>query len=285
MRIDAHQHFWKFDPVRDAWITEEMGVLRRDFLPQDLVPELAANRMDASIAVQVDQSEEETQFLLGLAEQNPRIAGVVGWVNLTAPNIQERLRHYSQFPKLSGFRHIVQGEPDDRYLLREDFLRGIACLREFGFTYDILIYPKQLPASVEFVGKFPEQPFVVDHIAKPLVKEKEIASWSRHMRVLGAVSNVSCKVSGLITEGNWRHWRPEDFHPYLDVVFEVFGPDRLLFGSDWPVCTLAGTYTQVIGLVEDYVRDRPQSEKDKLFGGNAARFYGIKPARAKAQQL
>jgi L-fuconolactonase len=284
MRIDAHQHFWKYNPVRDAWITEEMGVLRRDFLPEDLAPELAANQVDASIAVQADQSEEETRFLLELAEQSPQIAGVVGWVNFTAPNVRERLRHFSCFPKLRGFRHIVQGERDDRFLLREDFLRGIACLREFGFTYDVLIYPKQLPAAVEFVVKFSEQPFVVDHIAKPLVKEKDIASWSRHMRALGAASNVHCKVSGLVTEGNWKHWRAEDFHPYLDIVFEAFGPDRLLFGSDWPVCLLAGTYQQVRGLVADYVRDRPQSEKDKLFGGNAERFYGIKAAQSKAQK-
>jgi len=279
MRIDAHQHFWKFNPLRDAWITEEMSALRRDFMPEDLAPELAANQMEATIAVQADQSEEETRFLLDLAKMHPQIAGVVGWVNLTAPNIRERLRHFSQFPKLRGFRHIVQGEPDDRFLLREDFLRGIACLREFDFIYEILIYPKQLPAAVEFVQRFPEQPFVVDHMAKPLVKEREIALWSRLMRALGAAPNVYCKVSGLITEGNWKNWRPEDFHPYLDVVFEVFGPDRLLFGSDWPVCLLAGSYRRVKGLIENYVRNRPQSEKDKLFGGNAERFYGVKSAR------
>jgi L-fuconolactonase len=283
MRIDAHQHFWKFNPLRDAWITEEMSALRRDFMPEDLAPELAANQMEATIAVQADQSEEETRFLLDLAKAHPQIAGVVGWVNLTAPNIRERLRHFSQFPKLCGFRHIVQGEPDDRFLLREDFLRGIACLREFDFIYEILIYPKQLPAAVEFVQIFPEQPFVVDHMAKPLVKEREIASWSRHMRSLGTAPNVYCKVSGLITEGNWKNWRPEDFHPYLDVVFEVFGPDRLLFGSDWPVCLLAGSYRRVKGLIEDYVRDRPQSEKDNLFGGNAERFYGVKSVRTKTQ--
>ncbi|MGO9640416.1 MAG: amidohydrolase family protein [Candidatus Acidiferrales bacterium] len=283
MRIDAHQHFWKFDPVRDAWITEEMGVLRRDFLPEDLAPELSANRMDASIAVQADQSEDETLFLLDLAEKHPQIAGVVGWVNFSAPNIRERLRYFSRFPKLRGFRHIVQAEPDDRFLLREDFLRGISCLKEFGFTYDVLIYPKQLPAAVEFVQRFPDQPFIVDHIAKPLVKEKEVSSWSKHMRALAAASNVSCKVSGLITEGDWKRWRPEEFHPYLDVVFDAFGPERLLFGSDWPVCLLAGTYHQVRQLVENYIRSRPQREKDNIFGGNAAHFYGVKPARAGAR--
>lgn len=284
MRIDAHQHFWKFNPVRDAWITAEMGVLRRDFLPPDLAPELTANGMDATIAVQADQSEEETLFLLDLAARHPQIAGVVGWVNLMAPNVRERLKYFSRFPKLRGFRHIVQAEPDDRFLLRDDFLRGIACLREFGFTYDILIYPKQLPAAVEFVAKFPEQPFVVDHIAKPLVKEKEIACWSRHMRALGAAPNVSCKVSGLITEGDWKRWCAQDFQPYLNVVFEAFGPDRLLFGSDWPVCLLAGTYGQVKELVEEYARHRTPIEKEGLFGGNAARFYGIKVAETKSQR-
>jgi L-fucono-1,5-lactonase len=284
MRVDAHQHFWNYDPVRDAWINEAMSVLRRDFTPKDLAPELAAHRIDSTIVVQVDQSEAETHFMLDLAEKHSHIGAVVGWVDFRAPNIRERLSYFSKFPKLRGFRHIVQNEPDDRYLLREDFLRGIACLGEFDFLYEVLIFPKQLPAAVEFVAKFPKQPFVLNHIAKPLIKAKEIDFWSKHMRALAAAPNISCKVSGMITEADWKNWRPEDLRPYLDVVFEAFGPDRLLFGSDWPVCMLAGTYDQVTRLLEDYVRDLPQTERDKLFGDNAARIYGVKPAGAKAQR-
>ena len=283
MRIDAHQHFWNYDPVRDAWISEEMSVIRRDFTPKDLAPELAAHRIDSTIVVQVDQSEAETLFMLDLAEKHSHIGAVVGWVDFRAPNIRERLQYFSQFPKLRGFRHIVQNEPDDRYLLREDFLRGITALGEFDFLYEVLIFPKQLPAAIEFVAKFPKQLFVLNHIAKPLIKAKEIDTWARHMRALAAAPNISCKVSGMITEADWKNWRPEDLRPYLDVVFDAFEPDRLLFGSDWPVCMLAGTYTQVTRLLEDYVRNRPQSEKDKLFGDNAARIYRVQPAGAKAQ--
>jgi L-fuconolactonase len=213
-----------------------------------------------------------------------KIAGVVGWVDLRAPNVRERLREYSRYEKLRGFRHIVQAEPDDRFLLREDFLRGLACLKEFHFTYDILIYPQQLPAAIELVKRMPEQPFVVDHIAKPLIKAREIDSWARQMRELAAGPNVFCKVSGLVTEADWSHWRPDDFKPYLDLVFEAFGPDRLMFGSDWPVCLISGTYRQVKQLIEDYLGQRVTSEGEKqkialaIFGETAARFYGIKAA-------
>jgi L-fuconolactonase len=283
-RIDAHQHFWKYDPPEFSWVTDNMAVLRRDYLPDELARELAENGMDASIAVQSSQSEKGTSFLLNLAVMHSKIAGVVGWVDLRAPNVRERLREYSRYEKLRGFRHIVQAEPDDRFLLREDFLRGLACLKEFHFTYDILIYPQQLPAAIELVKRMPEQPFVVDHIAKPLIKAREIDSWARQMRELAAGPNVFCKVSGLVTEADWSHWRPDDFKPYLDVVFEAFGPDRLMFGSDWPVCLIAGTYSQVKQLIEDYLAQRITSEGEKqkialaIFGETAARFYGIKAA-------
>jgi L-fuconolactonase len=283
-RIDAHQHFWKYDPPEFSWVTDNMAVLRRDFLPDELARELAANGMDASIAVQSSQSEKGTSFLLNLAVMHSKIAGVVGWVDLRAPDVRERLREYSRYEKLRGFRHIVQAEPDDRFLLREDFLRGLACLKEFHFTYDILIYPQQLPAAIELVKRMPEQPFVVDHIAKPLIKAREIDSWARQMRELAAGPNVFCKVSGLVTEADWSHWRPDDFKPYLDLVFEAFGPDRLMFGSDWPVCLISGTYRQVKQLIEDYLGQRVTSEGEKqkialaIFGETAARFYGIKAA-------
>ncbi len=280
MTIDSHQHFWRYEPARDAWITDEMSVLKRDFLPADLIPELGANGIDACVAVQADQSEKETLFLLDLAQQCKTIAGVVGWVDLCAPSLPERLQHFSRFQKLRGFRHIVQAEPDDRFMIRAEFVRGIAALAEFQFVFDILVYPKQLPAAIELVAKFPGQRFVLDHMAKPAVKAGGRAgansAWARHMRAIAAGANVYCKLSGLITEADWRHWRAEDFTPYLDVVFEAFGPDRLMFGSDWPVCLLAGTYRRVKQLIVDYLRDRPDAEKEKIFGANAARFYGLK---------
>jgi L-fuconolactonase len=233
------------------------------------------------VAVQADQSEDETNFLLGLCDENRAerdafIAGVVGWVDLRAPNLPERLEYFSQFEKLRGFRHIVQGEADDRFLLRGDFCRGISRLREFGFTYDILIYARQLPAAVEFVERFPDQAFVVDHIAKPAIAAGEIDVWERNLRAIAANPNVFCKFSGLITEADWDNWNAELLEPYLEITFDAFGADRLMFGSDWPVCLLAGSYDRVKGLVEDFVRGRPVLEQAKIFGETAARFYGLK---------
>jgi L-fuconolactonase len=275
MNIDSHQHFWQYDPRRDAWITDDMAVLKRDFLPNDLLPELAKNGVDASIAVQADQSERETLFLLECAAHCPEIAGVVGWVDLRAPNLRERLTFFSQFKKLRGFRHIVQAEPDERFLLRDDFCRGVHCLREFGFTYDILIYPKQLPAACEFADRLPEHPFVIDHLAKPLIRDRRVGQWREQMRRIAAHPNVYCKLSGIITEADWRNWSADDCRPYLDVVFEAFGPDRLMFGSDWPVCLLAGTYRRVKGLIDDYTRTLPAADREKIFGLNAVKFYRL----------
>ncbi len=280
MKIDAHQHFWKFDVARDTWITDEMDVLKRDFMPTDLQPELSLNGVDACVAVQASQSEEETLFLLELANRHSWIAGVVGWVDLCAGNIMERLRYLSQFEKLRGVRHIVQAEADDRFMLRPDFLRGVSSLAQFNFTYDILIYARQLPAAIEFVAQFPQQRFVLDHIAKPAIKSgyqsAENAEWARHLKSLAAHPNVWCKLSGLLTEADWKLWRHEHFKPYLDTVFEAFGAHRLMFGSDWPVCLLAGTYRQAIDLIADYARGLPTGQVEEIFGENAARFYGLK---------
>lgn len=276
MRFDAHQHFWHYDPVKDGWITNDMAVLKRDFLPTHLMPELAAHGVGGCIAVQADQSEQETLFLLELANSNPTIKGVVGWVDLRAKSCEARLEYFSQFSRLCGFRHIVQAEPDDNFMLREDFLRGIRRLKEFHFTYDILIYPKQLGAAIKLVEKTPDQPFVIDHLAKPLIKDKVLTPWAQQIKAIAAHPNVYCKVSGLITEADWRAWQPDDFKPYLDVIFAAFGSDRLMFGSDWPVCLLAGSYQQVVELMEDYTRGFTTEEKEKIFGLNAARFYGVK---------
>ena len=274
--IDSHQHFWRYDARRDGWITDSMSVLKRDFLPEELEGECNANGIDATIAVQADQSEAETLFLLKLAEGNERIAGVVGWVDLRSPSVEDRLRFFAKFEKLCGFRHIVQAEPDDRFLVSKDFTRGIARLGEFGFTYDILIYPRQLTAAIELVSQFPEQRFVVDHMAKPEIKTGSREPWAKQMRIIAQNSNVHCKLSGLVTEADWHDWKPEDMIPYLDVVFEAFGPDRLLFGSDWPVCLLAASYRQVKKLIESYVEVHAAEHKQKIFGGNAMRFYGVK---------
>jgi L-fuconolactonase len=269
MKIDSHQHFWRYD------ITDAMAVLKRDFLPPDLKRELQASGIGASVAVQADQSEGETLFLLDLAKRYTVIAAVVGWADLCADNLPERLEYYSRNDKLCGFRHVLQDEPDDRFMLRKSFVRGIAALREFDFTYDILIYPRHLPAAIELVQKFPEQPFVVDHIAKPPIKSHEMATWAQNIREIAAAPNVFCKLSGMVTEADWSHWTQEDFCPYLDIVFEAFTLDRLMFGSDWPVCLLAGNYGQVKQIIETYVQKLSALERENIFGSNAARFYGL----------
>ncbi len=278
MKIDSHQHFWRFHPVRDAWITEQMSVLRRDFLPEDLAPELAGNGIDATIAVQADQSEDETTFLLDLAAQHKFIAGVVGWVDLRAPDLEERLRRWSGGSQLVGFRHIAQDDPDDGFLTRKQFVQGVAKLKDFGFTYDLLVYPRQLPAAIELASRLPEQSFVLDHIAKPPIRSAEQKPWCNHLRELARNPNVYCKLSGIVTEADWQHWTRAQCEPYLDVVFEAFGADRLMFGSDWPVCLLAANYRRVMALIAEYVADHAPAASAKIFGENALRFYGVNRA-------
>ena len=280
MNIDSHQHFWRYEPIRDAWITEEMSEIRRDFMPGDLLPELRRNNVDGCVAVQADQSEAETLFLLGLAAQHDEIKGVVGWVNLCAPDLPQRLKYFSQFEKLCGFRHIAQSEPDDRFLMRQHFIAGIQHLQRFGFSYDILIYPRQLAAAVELVQRIPDQRFVIDHLAKPSIRTGEISLWAQQIRILAEKPNVYCKVSGLVTEADWTNWRVTDFEPYLEVAFEAFGPDRIMFGSDWPVCLLAARYEQVKNLVAKYIERLPAAQQQKIFGLNAISFYGLKTSKS-----
>lgn len=274
IRIDSHNHFWQFDPVRDTWIDDSMRVIQRDFLPESLLPVLNDYHMDGSIAVHADQSEEETKFLLKLAGENEFILGVVGWIDLCSPEIEEKLSIFRQ-PKLCGFRHIVQAEPDEQFLVREDFISGLRCLKAYDLTYDILIYPNQLPAAIELVNILPDQKFVLDHIAKPLIRKGQLEPWASQIRELGSSKNVYCKVSGIITEADHQNWNADEIKPYIDVVFESFGTDKLMFGSDWPVCLLAGSYSQVIGLIEDYVKHFDEKERDKIFGGNAFSFYNL----------
>lgn len=273
LRIDAHQHFWKFDPVRDGWIDETMKVIQRDFLPADLEPVLRANGMDGCVVVQADQSRQETLFHLSL--EHAFIKGIVGWVDLQAEDIREQLAHYSQFKKIKGFRHVLQGEKQRDYMLRPAFKRGIAMLRNFGFTYDILVFPDQLKYTKEFIEEFPEQPFVIDHLAKPYIREGKLNEWTRDMQAIARYENVLCKVSGMVTEADWKSWKYEDFKPYLDVVVEAFGTKRLLYGSDWPVCLVAASYEKVIGIVTEYFSTFSEAEQHAFFGGNATRFYTL----------
>ncbi|HEY4110926.1 amidohydrolase family protein [Puia sp.] len=274
--IDAHQHFWKFDPIRDAWITDEMKVIQRDFLPADLHPILRANDIDGCVAVQADQSEDETEYLLDHAAKNDFIRGVVGWVDLRHADLEQRLQHYKKFPKLKGFRHVLQGETDRALMLRPSFKRGISELNRYGYTYDILIYPDQLGYTKEFVGAFPDQPFVLDHIAKPHIKHRYITDeWKDAIRSAGAFPNLYCKISGMVTEADWYDWKPEHFRVYLDTVVEAFGTDRILYGSDWPVCLVAASYEQMLQIVKDYFSNFSTDEQTAFFGGNAIKFYKL----------
>jgi L-fuconolactonase len=272
MRIDAHQHFWRYSPATHGWIDDSMAVLKRDFLPEDLQPLLRDRGYGGCVAVQAQLSVEETTWLLDLADRHPFILGVVGWVDLCAPDVASVLAPLAARPKLRGIRHVVQAEADD-FMLRPDFQRGIAALAPLGLTYDILVYHRQLPAAVALVERFPEQKFVVDHIAKPDIKAGLREPWATQMRALARHPNVLCKVSGMVTEADWRAWTADDLRPYLEVVFEAFGAERLMIGSDWPVCTLAGPFERVMAIVEDYAAPLPAAEA--VLGGTAARFYGL----------
>lgn len=272
MNIDAHQHFWKYNPREYSWIDDSMQPLKRDFLPEHLKSLLDRNGFQACIAVQARQTLDETQWLLELAERHPFIAGVVGWVDLRSPEVRAQLESFARHPKLVGVRHIVQAEPNDRFMLEPEFLRGIAMLEEFDLAYDILIYPRHLPVAAGLVKRFERVRFVLDHLAKPDIKAHVVKPWSRAIRELAAFPNAFCKLSGLVTEADWLHWHPADLAPYLDVALECFGPDRLMIGSDWPVCTMAGDYSRVMNIVKDWL---PPSARDAVLGGNAERFWRL----------
>jgi L-fuconolactonase len=274
-RIDAHQHFWKFDPVRDAWINESMKRIQRDFYPQDLKPHLDTHGFDGCVLVQTDQSDAETEFLLSLAWQYPFIKGIVGWIDLQAEDISERLAQSAHNKILKGFRHVLQGEGQRDFMLRPAFMRGIAELQRYGYTYDILVYPDQLPFVKKFVASFPDQPFVVDHLAKPYIRNREIDAWRADMRDIAAFPNVYCKVSGMVTEADLEMWKEPELTPYIDVVVEAFGLQRLMFGSDWPVCLLAAEYAEVVNIVKNYFSSYSKSEQELIFGTTASRFYKL----------
>jgi L-fucono-1,5-lactonase len=271
--IDAHQHFWHYSAAEYGWIDDSMAVLRRDFLPSDVKDQMSDAGVEACIAVQARQSLEETRWLLELAGANTFIAGVVGWVDLQREDVREELEGFAPDAKLLGIRHIVQAEADERFLLRPAFCRGISLLEDLDLAYDILIYPRHLRVAAEFVSRFERQRFVIDHLAKPEVRAGTLEPWERGIRALAEFPNVFCKVSGLTTEADWTGWRPEDFRPYLDVVFDAFGPRRLIAGSDWPVCTVAGDYCRTMSVLSSYLGAKSEEERAAVMGGNAMRCY------------
>jgi len=275
IRIDAHQHFWRYTAAEYGWIDGAMAPLRRDYVPADLRHEMARAAFDACVAVQARSTIEETRWLLALAHAHPFIAGVVGWIDLQSADARAQLAALADEAKLVGIRHIVQSEPDDRFMLEPAFCAGIALLEEFGLAYDILIYSRHLTVAAELADRFPAQRFVLDHLAKPQIRSRAIEAWEKDLRELALRPNVWAKVSGLITEADWSTWTPAALRPYLDVAFDCFGAERLMIGSDWPVCTVAGDYARTMSVVVDYVADRPAHERDAVLGGNAQRFWNL----------
>jgi L-fuconolactonase len=274
MHVDAHQHFWRYSEEEYGWINDEMAVIRRDFLPADLRPVLDEAGIDATVAVQARQSLVETEWLLELAEANPWIAGVVGWAPLASPHAEETLENLSTHAKLKGIRHVLQAEPDE-YMERADFNAGVALLRDFALTYDVLVVQHQLPAATAFVDRHPEQPFVLDHLAKPLVAAHELEPWRTQIRELARRPQLTCKLSGLVTEADFHTWTKDDLRPYMETVLEAFGPERLLFGSDWPVCTVAASYQRWVGMVCNFIQELSRDEQSLIMGGNCKDFYRL----------
>ncbi len=275
MKIDSHQHFWHYCEVKHSWINDQMSAIKKNFLPEDLHQELQDKGIDGCVAVQADQHESETNFLIEQSQKHDFIKGVVGWVDLRAKKVERRLEHYAQEKIIKGFRHVVQDEPHVDFMMWSNFQNGISQLEKFGFTYDILIYPSQLHAALYTVQKHPNQKFVIDHIAKPNIKEGQIEDWKKGMKELAACENVSCKLSGMVTEADWKGWKQEDFTPYLDNVMDLFGIDRVMYGSDWPVSLIEWTYGDVKGIIDTYTENFSASEKEKIYGKNAIEFYSL----------
>jgi L-fuconolactonase len=275
MRIDAHQHFWNFNSQEYGWMTDAMAELKRNYLPGDLLPLLHQAGFEGCVSVQARQTLEETAWLLELANAHSIIRGVVGWVELFSPELPAQLRRFTRQSKLIGVRHVVHDEPDDDFMQRSEFRRGIGQLRAFNLTYDLLVFPRHLPVAARLVAEFPEQKFVLDHIGKPTIRDGQISPWREDLQQLAKFPNVCCKLSGLVTEARWKQWQPEDFYIYLNIVSEAFGPKRLMIGSDWPVCTLSGDYAATMGVVVDYLQRFSAAEREAILGANAARFYGL----------
>ena len=275
MIIDTHHHFWNYNPVDFDWIDDEMASIRKNFLPKDLKESLLETGVQGVVSVQARQSLEETDWLLEMAEEHDFIKGIVGWLPLAAENIQQVLEQYSGNQWLKGVRHVVQGESDPAFILGKDFNRGISQLKNDGLVYDILILEHQLPNTIRFVDQHPEQQFIVDHIAKPKIKHNETEPWARNLKELARRENVSCKISGMVTEADYHSWTKEQLQPYFDVVLEAFGPSRLMYGSDWPVCLVATSYSDWLNLVKDMLSGLSPDEQEQIFSRNAKHFYHL----------
>lgn len=274
-RIDAHHHLWQYSHTNYPWISEGMESIRQDFLVSELTQVMQAANIDGVVTVQARQSLGETDWLLELASQHDFMRGVVGWVPLTDPAVASHLEKYWRYPKLKAVRHVLHDEPDDFYMLREDFNQGVSQLEDVGLRYDILIFERHLPQTIEFVDRHPTQIFILDHIAKPKIKSKVLSPWREHMRELARRENVYCKLSGMVTEADWNNWTEKDLRPFIDSVLECFGPKRLMFGSDWPVSLLACAYEKWIEVIERSTASLTSSERDRLFGGTAKEAYRL----------
>jgi L-fuconolactonase len=274
-RIDAHHHLWRYTPDEYGWINERMGVLRRDFLPQDLKPLLDRAGIAGAVLVQARQTLEETDWLLQQADEAPWIRGVVGWAPIAVPEFPELVGDLRQKKKLKGLRHLIQDEPDDEFILDAAFNRGIRAMRDSGLVYDIMVRTRHLGQTLKFVDIHPDQPFVLDHCAKPVIAKDEREPWASYMRELARRPNVVCKISGLVTEADWQRWTSAQLEPYWGVVLEAFGPERLLFGSDWPVALLASEYQRWVDTVSEWTAALSTSEQEAIWGGNAARVYSL----------
>jgi L-fuconolactonase len=275
MIIDAHHHLWKFNGEDYGWISDTMSILKKDYLPADIEKELSGAGVSGTVVIQARQSLEETRWLLDLAEKHPFIKGVVGWVELISDRLEEQLEGFTEHSGLVGVRHVIQDEPDDDYMLRPAFLKGIERLGRYGLTYDLLIFPKHLKNAAKLVRSFPDQKFVLDHLAKPQIREGILEPWREDIESLAAQPNVWCKVSGMVTEADWKSWKQEDFIPYLDTVVEAFSVDRLMLGSDWPVCLLAVDYQEVMSIPVRYLDKLVQKSKEKVLRKNCIDFYEL----------
>lgn len=276
MKIDAHQHFWYYNPVEYSWIGENMALLKRDFLPADLKFQMEQAGFSGTLVVQARQTLEETRWLLSLAEENTFIKGVVGWVDLCSPSVKTRIDEFIKHTKFAGVRHVIHDEPDDNFMLRNEFLRGMEILQSYNLVYDLLLFPKHLPNAVKLVEKFPDQKFVLDHIGKPRIKEKLISPWKEDLARLAGYKNVSCKLSGMVTEADWQNWSPDDFIPYIDTVLGLFGSQRLMIGSDWPVCNVVADYATVMDLVTQSIQGLSEKEKSAILGENCIEIYQLR---------
>jgi L-fuconolactonase len=274
-KIDAHHHLWRYNAAEYGWLDDDMRALRRDFLPKDLVPELAAAGIDGTIAVQARQTMDETRWLLDMADECDAIRGVVGWAPIAGEDFPGVMEEFEHRTKLKGLRHVIQGEPDENYILRADFNSGILAMQGSGLVYDILIYERHLPQTIEFVDEYPDQAFVLDHIAKPRIGARMMQPWADNLHELALRQNVWCKVSGMVTEADWKSWTPETLRPYLDVVVDAFGADRLMAGSDWPVCLVATEYARWFDVLHTYFAGFSESERNAIFGGTATDVYQL----------